>query len=195
MMEAVFEWVCDIAVYLILVTIILQVIPKRFKKYLSFFTGILLIILVINPLTRLFDIDGALAGYFELGEMRQQLNDMENRLRLTENVGEEKLLEGYNEQIKENISKLIKEYGYKIVDIDVVWNLESESEEYGSIISIGMRLKEKRTEGTITVEPVKITLGTTTEEAYTREEIKEMKKLVANFYNLEEAHINIMIQG
>jgi len=33
------------------------------------------------------------------------------------------------------------------------------------------------------------------EEYYENEEIKAMKTLIADFYNLEEAHINIMIQG
>lgn len=195
MMSVVLKWVSDIAVYLILVTIILQIIPKRFRKYLSFFTGILLIILVLNPLTRLFEIDGSLANYFAIGEMRQQLTEMENRLKLTENVGEEKLLEKYNAQIKDNISKLIKEYGYGIQTVDVDWNLESEAEDYGSINSIYVILKEKHTQGSISIEPVKVTIGLSTQEEYVRKEIAEMKKLIADFYNLEDEHINIMIQG
>ncbi len=194
-MNAVLEWVCDIAVYLILITIILQVIPKRFRKYINFFTGVLLIILVISPVTELLSADVALADYFEMEEMRQALNDMEDMIKFTENVSEEKLIDNYNGQIKSKISELIKEYGFRITDIEVSWNLDDETEKYGSIIGIYIVLDEKRTQGAIIIDPVKITIGEQKADAYTEKEIKEMKKIIADFYNLEDSHINIMIQG
>lgn len=195
MMNVILEWVCDIAVYLILVTIILQVIPKRFRKYISFFTGVLLIILIISPVTGLFNADVKLADYFEIEGMRQALSDMEDMIKFTENVSEEKLIESYNGQIKENVAELIKEYGFRITDIQVGWNLDGEAEGYGSITGIYVVLDEKRTEGSITIEPVKISIGEQKTDTYTETEIKEMKKIIAGFYNLSETHINIMIQG
>lgn len=194
-MSAVLEWVCDIAVYLILITIILQVVPKRFRKYINFFTGVLLIILVISPVTGLLNADIALADYFEMEEMRQALNDMEDMIKFTENVSEEKLIDNYSGQIKSKISELIKEYGFRITDIQVGWNLDDETEKFGSIKSIYIVLDEKRTQGAIVIEPVKITIGGQKTDAYTEKEIKEMKKIIADFYNLEDSHINIMIQG
>ena len=56
-------------------------------------------------------------------------------------------------------------------------------------------LDEKRTQGAIVIEPVKITIGEQKADDYTEKEIKEMKKIIADFYNLEDSHINIMIQG
>ena len=166
-MSAVLEWVCDIAFYLILITIILQVIPKRFRKYINFFTGILLIILVIRPVTKLLSVDVVLADYFEVEEMRQALNDMEDMIKFTENVSEEKLIDNYSGQIKSKIAELIKEYGYRITDIQVGWNLDDEAEKYGSINSIYIMLDEKRTQGAIVIEPVKITVGEQKSDAYT----------------------------
>lgn len=194
-MNHMLEWVCDIAVYLILVSIILQVIPKKFRKYINFFTGVLLIILVINPVTKLFDADTALVEYFEIEEMRQALSDMEDMIKFTENVNEEKLIESYNGQIADKISELIKEYGFRITDVQVSWNLDNEMKEYGSIKSIYLVLDEKRTHGTITINPMKVTIGEQKADAYTKAEVEEMKKKIAGFYNLEEEHINIMIQG
>ncbi|MBE5949176.1 MAG: hypothetical protein E7261_09130 [Lachnospiraceae bacterium] len=194
-MSHMLEWVCDIAVYLILISIVLQVIPKKFRKYINFFTGVLLIILVINPVTKLFDADKALVEYFEIEEMRQALSDMEDMIKFTENVNEEKLIESYNMQIAEKITELIKEYGFRITDVQVSWNLDNEMKEYGSIKSIYLVLDEKRTHGTITINPVKVTIGEQKADAYTKAEVEEMKKIIAGFYNLEEEHINIMIQG
>lgn len=194
-MDTVLKWVCDTTVYLILITIILQVIPKRFRKYISFFTGVLLIILVISPVTGLFNADSALADYFEIEEMRQALSDMEDMIKFTENVSEEKLIENYSEQIKNKLAELIRGYGFRIIDVKVEWNLEAGEEKYGSIKGIYIVLDEKRTQGAVVIEPVKITIGEQQADHYTENEIKEMKKIIAGFYNLEDSHINIMIQG
>jgi len=194
-MDAILKWIGDVAVYLILVTLILQVIPKKFRKYISFFTGMLLIMLVISPVTGLFGADVALADYFKLEGMKQAVSDMEDMIRFTENVSEKKMIEGYSGQIKEKISELIKEYGFRVNEVRVAWNLDAEAENYGSINSIYVQLDEKKTPGTITIEPVKVTVGEQMHDAYMNKEILEMKAKIAGFYNLSEAHINITIQG
>lgn len=195
-MVAVLKWVYNIAAYLILITIILQVIPKRFRKYISFFTGVLLIMLVISPVAGLFDAGDVLADYFEIEEMRQALSEMEDMIKFTENVSEEKLIDNYSEQIKNKLAELIKEYGFRITDVQIGWNLETGTAGYGSMESIYVVLDEKHTPGAIVIEPVKITIGEQQmADSYTENEIKEMKKIIADFCNLDAAHINIMIQG
>ena len=194
-MDAILKWIGDVAVYLILVTLILQVIPKKFRKYISFFTGMLLIMLVISPITGLFGADAALVDYFKLEDMKQAVSDMEDMIRFTENVSEKKMIEGYNGQIKERISELIIGYGFRVNEVQVMWNLDADEEDYGSITGIYVQLDEKTTPGTITIEPVKVTVGEQLHDAYTEKEILEMKAKIAGFYNLSEAHINITIQG
>ena len=151
-MDAILKWIGDVAVYLILVTLILQVIPKKFRKYISFFTGMLLIMLVISPITGLFGADAALVDYFKLEDMRQAVSDMEDMIRFTENVSEKKMIEGYNGQIKERISELIIGYGFRVNEVQVMWNLDADAEDYGSITGIYVQLDEKTTPGTITIE-------------------------------------------
>lgn len=194
-MDVILKWIGDIAVYLILVTLILQIIPKKFRKYISFFTGMLLIMLVISPVTGLFGADVALADYFKLEGMKQAVSDMEDMIRFAENVYEEKMIENYNSQIRERISELIKEYGFRVNEVEVVWNLDAGTENYGSISSIYVNLDEKTTQGTITIKPVKVTVGEQLHDTYTEKEILGMKAKIAGFYNLSESHINITIQG
>lgn len=196
MIDSIFEWICGIAVYMVFITMILQIVPKKFRRYVNFFAGMLLIIVVINPVSDMFGVKSALAEHFKIGEMRQQLYEMQDMISLTENIGEERLISDYSGRISANISEMIKKYGFKIDDIQIEWNLDNTSKRYGSIENIYMVLEKKRTEGTIKVNPIKITLGQETlENIYTEKEIKEMKKMIAEFYNMEEQHINIMIQG
>lgn len=194
-MNAILEWVCDIAIYLIFITIVLQVIPKRFRKYISFFSGVVLISFVIRPITGCFIDNTLLSKYFEIEGIKQQLNDMENMIKFTENINEGKIVENYNEMIKEKVTDCIDEYGYIIKDIQIEWNLDNDTERYGTITNISLMLDEKRTQGSILVDKVEIFVDKEEENSYKEAEIKSMKNSIAAFYNLEESHINIMIQG
>ena len=50
-----YEWLKDVSFYLILVTAVLYVLPSNsYRKYIRFFTGLVLIILLLNPVLSLF---------------------------------------------------------------------------------------------------------------------------------------------
>lgn len=198
MINGILDWVKNIALYIILITLILQILPERYRKYVGFFTGVLLMLLTVKPALKLFKLDSSFAGYFQVGEMGRQLKEMSQMLMLTKEVGEERLIESYNEQIKENITALLSVYGFQISDIRVDWNLEEDSTGYGSIKSISITLREKGTAGTTgigQIAPIQISIGKGAETTADRPEIAEMKKALGGFYNLEEAHINITVQG
>ncbi len=200
MTKGVLTWVFSIAVFLILVTLILQLLPERFKKYLNFYTGVLLMLIVIKPVTNLLKIDSSITSYFELGEMALKLDEIGNNLNLTRDVTEDKLIDEYNILIEENVTSLLIEYGYTILDILIDWNLDVESEAYGSITKIDIVLKDKSTSGSISgirpIEPIVIGKEKESEAVTTatKPEIAEIKNKLAGFYNLSEAHINITIQ-
>ena len=51
MKEFIYGWIQDIAFYTLLMEVVLHVLPEQGqKKYLQFFMGIVLIILVISPI-------------------------------------------------------------------------------------------------------------------------------------------------
>lgn len=200
MTDGILTWVFSIAVFLILITLILQLLPERFKKYLNFYTGILLMLIAIKPITSFLKIDASISSYFELGKMALELEEISNSLNLTRDVTEGKLIDEYNTIIEENITGLLIEYGYTIIDILIDWNLDAESEEYGSIKKIDIILRNKSTSGSISgIRPIEpIIIGRQEDKnataAATKPEIAEIKNKLVGFYNLSEAHINITIQ-
>ena len=57
-MKELYQWLQDLAVYLILVSAILQALPQEsYQKYIRFFSGLVLIILLMTPLLRLTDME------------------------------------------------------------------------------------------------------------------------------------------
>ena len=48
------KWLQNLSYYLIFTTVIVQIIPdKEYKKYIKFFCGLVLVLMLINPLMRL----------------------------------------------------------------------------------------------------------------------------------------------
>lgn len=58
MLDSIYEWLRNLASYLVLVTVVLEVLPgKEYKKYIRFFTGLTLILLCITPLLKISGTD------------------------------------------------------------------------------------------------------------------------------------------
>lgn len=54
MLDWLYEWIKNIVFYMIIVSVVLQVLPGNgYQKYIQFFSGIVLILLVFLPIIRL----------------------------------------------------------------------------------------------------------------------------------------------
>lgn len=55
MVEGIYEWLKDLAYYVILVTVISHMIPGEvYQKYIRFFTGLVMVVLLLSPVLWLF---------------------------------------------------------------------------------------------------------------------------------------------
>lgn len=53
MLDMVYSWMKNIAFYLVIMTAVLEVLPgNTYKKYVRFFTGLVLILLVLSPVLK-----------------------------------------------------------------------------------------------------------------------------------------------
>ena len=66
MFEYISQWLKNITFYYIIVTVILQMIPSQeYKKYIQFFTGLILILLLAQPILNLTETGVSLDTYEE----------------------------------------------------------------------------------------------------------------------------------
>jgi len=73
-----YEWMQNIAFYLILITAAIQILPDNsYKKYIRFFTGLILVVLLISPVLKLFDIEEAFENIYNKAEYEQQRGEIE----------------------------------------------------------------------------------------------------------------------
>ncbi|MDO4305518.1 MAG: stage III sporulation protein AF [Eubacteriales bacterium] len=117
MKEAVYQWMKNLAVFYILFTAFLHLVPdKKYEKYVRMFMGLLLILLMCTPVFALIGKGEELAGSFDLHydaetELLKQ-NDLENLQALY-------LQKGYEQEIREKIMETAENTGIKPVDAAV----------------------------------------------------------------------------
>lgn len=82
-----YEWLRNLAFYMVLVTAVLQLIPNRsYEKYIRFFCGLILVILLLTPVMRVIDagFEGRMRAFVsddnwkELEEIREQAEGLED---------------------------------------------------------------------------------------------------------------------
>ena len=79
MLEFIYEWMENIAFYLVILVAVMQMIPQNsYKKYIRFFAGIILILMLAGPILKLF------------GMTEYQNNEYQNAIKEIEKlIGEE----------------------------------------------------------------------------------------------------------
>ena len=100
-MKELYQWLQDLAVYLILVSAILQALPQEsYQKYIRFFSGLVLIILLMTPLLRLTDMEDSFRSQEQNMEQESASFLEEIREKQEEGKGEMTLETEEKEQIE-----------------------------------------------------------------------------------------------
>ena len=73
MLEYIYEWMENIAFYLVIVTALMHMVPgEDYKRYIRFFVGMLLILMLMTPILNLYQMEAfpkeAYEKFMELGE-------------------------------------------------------------------------------------------------------------------------------
>ena len=72
-----YEWIRNVAFYLVLVTALLHVLPRSgYQKYVRFFTGLVLILLVLAPVLKLFQMEEELRDAYRDDSWLEQLEEI-----------------------------------------------------------------------------------------------------------------------
>jgi stage III sporulation protein AF len=191
MITEIYQWIKNIVFYMILVTAVMNVIPNNnYKKYINLFTGMIMIILVITPISKLVGISNRLDTNFIKNIYNQELDNIKVDSYHISQSSSIKVLEKYKEEIGQQIEKIVNEEGYYMVKADVIMNEDSESDNYGCLEGIHVMLSEEDEENQ-KIAVNKIEIGKN--EFENPEEIS-VKNVLEDFYNVGLDNINVSIQ-
>ena len=88
MLEEIYGWIQNISVYLIVMAAVMHAIPgKDYGKYIRFFSGLVLILMLSSPLLRLAVMEGTFRTLYKGKEYEMERREIERAEELYEQSG------------------------------------------------------------------------------------------------------------
>lgn len=79
MFERLYEWILNLSIYLIVVAAAMHAVPgKEYTKYVRFFCGLVLILLLFTPVLRLTGVEEEFLELYRSREYEAQKQEIEN---------------------------------------------------------------------------------------------------------------------
>ena len=78
MFSYLYEWIMKLSFYMVMVTMVLHVVPNSdYKRYIRFFTGLVLTVMLTDPFFRLLGMGQLWQNLYESPVYREQVEKME----------------------------------------------------------------------------------------------------------------------
>lgn len=173
-MGGLYQWVGSILCYLILVSAVRAVLPsEKYEKYIRFFAGMILILLVVQPITGGLGLEDRLAYYFEAISFQRESEDLKREILGIEEQRLERVVKEYEGAVERDVKGMAEDMGFFVERVEVSIESEQEKENYGAVSHVFMVVRgetdgedgwdeeeegeakwEKIQIGTIEIEPV-----------------------------------------
>lgn len=206
-MDKVYEWIRNIVVYMILNTIIMNLLANSsYKKYIKIISGMILVLIVIAPLMNIMELNDTIDSYLASNNLAVETSEFEFRLKLIEEAQINEFFGEYKVKLEESAKDILAEEGLYLKNFDIVFDQKEQSNTFGQIIGmeIDLSMEEHLDEQVAevfrveTIEINRIAISKEEENADKQPpsplEIK-LKNKLSDFYNIEPDNINISIQG
>ena len=93
MFEYLYQWMENLAFYMVMITAIMHIIPdKGYQRYLRFFTGLVLIIMLAAPIVKLLGMESSWKNLYENDEYLTKIEKIENSTDYLETINPEEYL-------------------------------------------------------------------------------------------------------
>lgn len=181
--EAVYNWVKNIVFFYILMTAVLHLLPKsNYEKYVRFFGGLLLVVLLLTPILELIYDSDYLPDKISYESFRQEMDTMKLDVVGMEQTQKQAFLTEYEDAIANDVLSLAEEEKLMVKDVSVELSEDYQLEN----IILSVSLAEQK-DG-IHIE--KITLKDNSQEY---PEVLEVKEKIMEFYEVDSSQIQIAV--
>lgn len=211
MIEALYGWMKNIIVFMIISTVILNLLGKsNYKKYVGLVTGLILVLLVIGPVLSLTGktsyFDFSMDSYGSLVDAQDLSKEM-FRMEEQSNID---IFEQYKQVIINQTDSLIAPKGLTVVSMEIEVITDKTSKDFGDLLHIDLLAAYKtnqempgKTGSILAIEKIEIgqisfDLNSNEEQESQQNSLSAMensiKILLADFYNMDGNNININIR-
>lgn len=186
------EWIYNIILFVMFSSLLLQLsAAKKYDKYIKFFTGLILVIVVILPIAKLSGSDKILEMNYLNECFMQAADDAAEEMENLEQVQSETISQSYEKNIQISIESIVNSYGYDLVNADVTINSDVNDnmfcypKQIYATVRIGLHNGEEVKN--IIINKIESGIKNKDDSGY------EMEKKIAEFFSLEEGDVTVEI--
>ena len=181
-MSYIYGWVRNLVCFYILLTVVLHLLPKEnYQKYVRFFSGILLTILVVSPVLSLIGQEEEICQKISQAEFFQGMDNLRLDTEHLEYRQKELYLKEYERALGMDVSRMAKEKSLVPQQVDV-----SLSDDY-QVESIALTITFGEDEG------IFVPKASFADNSQEYPDVYELKQELMEFYQLKEEQISIVI--
>lgn len=193
-MEFIKQWIKGIAFYMIFSTLIVGLLPKEsYKKYVRFFLGIWLVLLVVSPITKLLKLDITFENYANLYGLLQMNPIEKETYKNAEREATSYVIDLYKQNIEEEIIHMVESYKLVVDTIEIELEKDINNENYGKILSISLVLNKVEETENIFVAPVVLSKEGVANKDKNHGLEEDMKEEICNSYDVLYENIYVQV--
>lgn len=223
MLEGIYTWIRSLAGYFLFVTVLEQLLPgKKYGKYVRLFSGMVLILLVVQPLTDKAQMEAKIAQDYETLLFQYEAGDLKKEILGVEHERFRQMIQQYEEAVAGDIRSMAEDSGVNVQDCHVSICEDQEKEQFGTVTEVRLSVyadsqADHSGAAAVQIEPVKPAAVDITGERETKKQkieddtvkrndqeaaavgtgnlalVLSLRKKIAAYYNLEEAYVEIQI--
>lgn len=127
-----YGWMKSLIIYLIMSGLVINLAPgSNYKKYIGFFTGLIVIIIISEPISYVFNISG--------GDIDKLVASVEGYMTSRSSLEtQDNIYDYYDMSLSETIKYSLNEEGYEVSDIEVI----TDDEEHILKCTVSINKKE-----------------------------------------------------
>lgn len=173
-MKGIAVWVRNLTGYILFMAVLDQIMPGKEKgKYIRLFSGMVLLILLIQPFAGPAGILNRAAHLYQELELRYDANQLKEEILMAEQQKYSQILKTYEAAIAGEVTQMSEKEGYEEMECRVVLEQDRKAENFGQIQGIYLRLRPSDRPAVHTVS--------------------YLQKRIAEEYGLEENDVQIQV--
>lgn len=198
-MEMIFQWIRSLVFYLILMTMIANLLPdKKYENYLRLFAGVIFLMLVFSPFGNLTGVEEQAAEAFSRLTFQNEARVLKREIEDVDGARMEKLMDRYRETIENELRRMVEELGGECRNVVVRLDEELEGGTFGRVMAVEMTVSQAKivasnAEGTVLREE---SAAAGFEMSHSEAEmVAKLMDGIGAYYGVEEGNIAIHLEN
>lgn len=182
------DWVRNLAYYMIFMTVIVSLLPARsYEKYIRFFAGIILIVLVVQPFLGGFHLEDELTQFYQEFSFKQDTAELERKISGMEERQRRTVMKQYERAVGEDLRRMAADLGLETVSVEVAVGTDANEADFGGTTDIWMKVR-------YVGEKFEDDAGNESRWMASLQAKNRLKEQIAQYYRMEDSHVEVQLE-